>query len=116
MDRVKPRTDAARIAAVAAENGVGLLVVGLPRNMDGSEGPMAEQAREFATLVSRRSSLPVRFEDERLTSIEAEQELRRLGIDPRRDPGAVDRMAAILMLEGFLRTRSGQDGVHNMED
>ncbi len=62
-----------KIAAEAAERNVGLLVLGLPKNMDGTEGPRAEHSREFRNLLMKQTDIPVAFWDERRSSIEAHQ-------------------------------------------
>ena len=109
--------DAERIARVVAEQGIGELVVGLPRNMDGSEGPQALATRAWADALSARLELPVVWRDERLTSETAELEMGRVrrgrsGGPPStaartRRRAAVDREAARLIVEAELRARAG---------
>lgn len=74
------------------------LVVGLPRHMDGSEHELTEAARRFGNQLAGRYNLPVYHVDERLTSVEAEQQLGTTG-----DKGEVDRLAARIILEDWLR-------------
>jgi putative Holliday junction resolvase len=80
------------------------IVVGVPLNMDGSEGPMAVEARGFARRLSQRTGLPVHERDERLSSVEAERRLQDLDLPraKRRDKGRRDRLAAAVLLEDFL--------------
>lgn len=80
------------------------IVVGIPLNMDGSEGPMALEARGFARRLALRSGLPVHERDERLSSVEAERRLRELELPrgKRREKGRRDRLAAAVLLEDFL--------------
>jgi putative Holliday junction resolvase len=80
------------------------IVVGIPLNMDGSEGPMAVEARAFARRLSQATGLPVHERDERLSSVEAERRLRDLELPrgKRREKGRRDRLAAAVLLEDFL--------------
>ena len=91
-----------RIAEEAARREVGTLVLGLPRNMDGSEGPRAEKCRAFAALLERDSGLPVVLWDERRSSIEAHAILRAAGKKEKLHRKTVDAVAASLILEGYL--------------
>ncbi len=80
------------------------IVVGIPLNMDGTEGPMAREARSFARRLSRGTGLEVHERDERLSSVEAERRLRELELPrgKRREKGRRDRLAAAVLLEDFL--------------
>ena len=80
------------------------IVVGIPLNMDGSEGPMAVEARSFARRLSQATGLPVHERDERLSSVEADRRLRDLELPrgKRREKGRRDRLAAAVLLEDFL--------------
>jgi putative Holliday junction resolvase len=82
--------------------GVQAVVVGLPRNMDGSDGPSAATARAFAGLLEDRCRLPVHLWDERLTTLAAERMLVGAGMRRRARRGLVDQVAATLILQGFL--------------
>ncbi|HET7676662.1 MAG TPA: Holliday junction resolvase RuvX [Candidatus Limnocylindrales bacterium] len=109
--------DVTRIARLVDEQGVTGLVVGLPRNMDGSEGAQAAATREWAAQVAARLALPLAWRDERLTSEAAEASLPRTrrgraGGPPSaaargRRRAAVDREAARLILQAELDARSG---------
>ncbi len=81
------------------------LVVGLPLNMDGSEGPRATRTRVFGERVGMHLGLPVEFWDERLTTFEAEDRLRRIEPRPRRRRLRVDQVAATVILEDYLAHR-----------
>ncbi|MSR74298.1 MAG: Holliday junction resolvase RuvX [Planctomycetes bacterium] len=95
--------DAARVAAVAKEEGAELVALGLPFNANGSEGPMAAAARAFGAAVGAAAGLPVVFVDERYTSIEADERLKeRYPKDTRKRRSLRDRAAAILILRTFL--------------
>ena len=91
-----------RIAEEAKKREVGTLVLGLPKNMDGTEGPRAEKSREFKTLLERDTGLPVVLWDERRSSIEAHAILHSAGKKEKQHRKSVDAVAASLILEGWL--------------
>ena len=91
-----------RIAEEAAAREVGTLVLGLPKNMDGSEGVRAEKSREFKAMLERDSGLPVVLWDERRSSIEAHAILHAAGKKEKQHRKTVDAVAARLILEGYL--------------
>jgi putative pre-16S rRNA nuclease len=107
------RAGAAGVAAVVAlarDEGVDLVVVGLPRNMDGSEGPQAAVARAFGEALVG-TGLPVTYVDERLTSWEAGQRLGSAAHRPSRASGELDSAAARLILQDYLDAgTAGPDG------
>ena len=90
------------IAAAARENEAGLLVLGLPKNMDGTEGPRAEKSRAVAALLEEATGLEVRLWDERRSSIEAHAILHANGKKEKKHRQTVDAVAASLILEGYL--------------
>jgi putative Holliday junction resolvase len=94
------------IAEVAAAFEVELAVVGLPLNMDGSEGSSARLARAFAAKVATRLDLPVELHDERLSTFEASTRLRDQGLSARDQKGLIDAEAAAVILQGWLDGRS----------
>jgi len=103
------RSDAAAaraIAELARREGVGALVVGEPVNLDGTRGPAAERARAFAARLAAASALPCDLVNESLTTVEAAQRLREAGVDPRRDPGRLDAVAAQILLQEALDRRA----------
>lgn len=91
-----------RIAEEAAAREVGTLVLGLPKNMDGSEGVRAEKSREFKAMLEQDSGLPVVLWDERRSSIEAHAILHAAGKKEKQHRKTVDAVAASLILEGYL--------------
>ena len=91
-----------RISEEAAAREVGTLVLGLPKNMDGSEGVRAEKSREFKAMLERDSGLPVVLRDERCSSIEAHAILHAAGKKEKQHRKTVDAVAASLILEGYL--------------
>ena len=102
LKRGKFGADAAKIEKIAAEQGVGGLVVGLPLNMDGSEGPSAQSARAFARNFAARSALPVLLWDERLSTAAVTRTLIDADASRRRRGEVVDKMAAAYILQGVL--------------
>ena len=95
----------AQIRILAKENSVGEIVVGLPKNMDGTEGPRAELCRAFAQKVEQATGLPVRLWDERRTTVEAHQILSDHNYHGKKRKNTVDAVAASLILEGYLAYR-----------
>lgn len=91
-----------RMAAEAEKRGVGEIVLGLPKNMDGTEGPRAEKSRALAEKLKERTGLPVILWDERRSSVEAHDILRRGGKREIKHKKTVDAVAASLILEGYL--------------
>ena len=94
-----------KICAEAAGRGVEAFVVGLPRNMDGSEGESAAAAREFAEQLSRRSGLPAALWDERLTTVSAHNALNRTDTRGKKRKAVVDTIAATMILQNYLDYR-----------
>ena len=95
-----------RLEEILTERQVEQVVVGMPRNMDGSFGPQAVKVQEFVGLLKRSVAVPVRTWDERLTSVAAERALREAGINAKDAKGKVDASAAAVMLQGYLDSLS----------
>ena len=104
LNQRKPELVAEEIAAEAAKRGVQRLVLGLPKNMDGSEGPRAEKCRKFAELLGTKTDLPIVMWDERRSSIEAHAILHANGKKEKKHRKTVDAVAASLILEAYLGT------------
>ena len=90
------------ILRLVRENGVGKIVVGLPKNMDGSEGPRAELCRAFAQRLGEASGLEIAMWDERRTTVEAHNILSMHDYHGKKRKNTVDAVAAALILEGYL--------------
>lgn len=103
VKRVGGVRDLEAIARMLAPFSPARLVVGLPLNMNGTEGPQAAKVRAFAAKVEGHLDLPVVFWDERLTSVEAENALRAAKIRPDRRRQLIDQEAAAIILESYLR-------------
>lgn len=92
----------ADIVRMAREQSVGQIVVGLPRNMDGSEGPRAALCRAFAQRLQEAAGIPVTMWDERRTTVEAHNILSRSNYHGQKRKNTVDAVAASLILEGYM--------------
>lgn len=95
----------ADLARMAKEQDVGTIVVGLPRNMNGTEGPRAELCREFAGRLGELTGLEIVMWDERRTTVEAHNILSQHNYHGKKRKDTVDAVAASLILEGFLNSR-----------
>ena len=102
LRRRKFTQDAIDLEALIAERDVGGLVLGLPRNMDGSEGPRAQSTRQFAANLLGRSDIPIAFWDERLSTVAVERVLIDEADLSRKRGDVVDKMAASYILQGAI--------------
>ena len=100
--RKKFGLDAAALLEIAAAREIGGLVLGLPRNMDGSEGPRCQSTRAFARNLSTLTDLPIGFWDERLSTVAAERALLQADMSRRRRAEVIDHVAAGVILQGAL--------------
>jgi len=100
--RKKFGLDAARLNEIIADRQIGGLVLGLPRNMDGSEGPRCQSTRAFARNFDRLSPLPITFWDERLSTVAAERALLEADTTRKRRAEVIDHVAAGYILQGVL--------------
>lgn len=99
----KLRKTLAEIAEIVSEYQVEKIVLGLPLNMDGTEGERVEKTRAFRELLEQRVTVPIEFEDERLTTMEAAEILTETGVKKEEQKQFIDQVAAQLILEGYLR-------------
>lgn len=100
--RRKFGADAQKLLAIVAERGVGGIVLGLPRNMDGTEGPRCQSTRAFARNLARLTDLPIGFWDERLSTVAAERALLEADTSRKRRAEVIDHVAAGYILQGAL--------------
>jgi putative holliday junction resolvase len=100
--RTRLAKDAAELARVAAKEGVGGLVIGLPLNMNGSEGPRCQSVRAFQKSLDPLLDLPMAFWDERLSTAAATQTLLEADASRKRRAEVIDKMAAAIILQGAL--------------
>jgi putative Holliday junction resolvase len=94
--------DATRLIEIVAARELGGIVLGLPRNMDGSEGPRAQSTRAFARNLSALTALPIGFWDERLSTVAAERALLEADTSRKRRAEVIDQVAAGIILQGLL--------------
>ena len=97
--------DLAEIARFAQKEQAGGIVVGLPLNADGSHGPSAEKAAEFSRALRKYTPVPVVLHDEFLSTWEAQEELIAADVSRKKRKSVIDQMAAVHILEGFLRAK-----------
>jgi putative holliday junction resolvase len=102
LKRTKFRPDAERLLAIAKLHDVGALVIGLPRNMDGSEGPRAQSTRAFVKNLAPMTALAIAFWDERLSTAAVTRTLIEADASRKRRAVLVDKMAAAYILQGAL--------------
>jgi len=102
VDRVGGRRDLEALAALLAPYSPERLVVGLPLEMSGREGPQAARVRAFAERAGTHLGLPVEFQDERWTTVQAERTLVAADMSRRRRRKVVDRVAATIILQSYL--------------
>jgi putative Holliday junction resolvase len=102
LERTNIREDLARISEIASQKGARLILIGNPLHMSGREGRQAEYAQDFGKRLQAVTGLPVKFWDERLTTVAAQRVLRESGISIQKRAKAVDRLAAVILLESYL--------------
>lgn len=108
--RTKFMADVTRVLAIAASRTAVGVVLGLPLNMDGTEGPRAQSTRAFARNLERLTPLPITFWDERLSTVAAERALLAADTSRKRRAQVIDAVAATYILQGLL------DRLHHMKD
>lgn len=96
------RADLEQLASIIAEHQVSTVVVGLPLNMDGSEGPRAQDSRKLGEALRQAQGLEVDYWDERLTTVAAERALLEADLSRRKRREVIDQIAASLILQGWL--------------
>jgi putative Holliday junction resolvase len=95
-------TDLERIVKLVTDYGVSEIVVGIPFNMDGSEGPQAKKVRAFMQLLGDRVAVPLKEWDERLSTVAAERTLLEADMSRAKRRKVVDKLAAVIILQGYL--------------
>lgn len=101
-DENKLRKTCARIEEIVKEYEVSTIVLGLPKNMNNTEGERVEKTKEFGEMLERRTGLPVVYWDERLTTVAAEQVLMETGVRRENRKAVIDKIAACFILQGYL--------------
>jgi len=95
-----------RIAQIVARDKIGMIILGLPRNMNGTYGPAAEKVRAFAELLRAKVPCEVKLWDERLTSVAAQKSLHASGRNTKQSRSVIDQVAAQLILQGYLDSQA----------
>ena len=95
------------LKAMLAEKEVEQILVGMPRNMDGTNGPQALKVQDFVATLKNSVVVPVQTWDERLTSVAAEKQLREAGVNAKKAKAKIDASAAAVMLQSYLDSFSG---------
>jgi len=106
IQRQSPEADYARLLQLIEQYQVKEIVVGLPRNMNGTIGPRGESCQRFARQLAERTALPVRLWDERLTTMAAEKMLIAADVSRKKRKRVIDKMAAVMILQGYLDAKS----------
>jgi putative Holliday junction resolvase len=102
LQRTNIREDLERLSQLIVEKNVSLILMGNPLHMSGAESRQAEHVRDFATRLSGAAQVPVEYWDERLTTVAAQRVLKESGISIQKRAQAVDRLAAVILLESYL--------------
>lgn len=110
IQRGKKGEDLLQLERIVEEYSVAEIVVGLPLNMDGSEGPRAKDAREYARRLSEKLSVPVKTWDERLTTAQARRTLLEADVSRARRKKVIDKLAAVIILESYLQLKNRDAG------
>jgi putative holliday junction resolvase len=114
LQRTTKRRDFEHLQHVIQEYDVREIVVGLPLRMSGAEGIQSDKMQVFAEELRKRFRLPVHLWDERLTSVQANRLLRETDLSIEKRGKAVDRMAAVLILQGWMENRAGAASVFRL--
>ncbi|WP_332690699.1 Holliday junction resolvase RuvX [Halalkalibacter lacteus] len=102
----KEEKDFEAIASLVEEHGVDTIVIGLPKNMNGTIGPSGERSQVFADTLSEYVSCTIKMWDERLTTVAAEKMLISADVSRKKRKQVIDKMAAVLILQGYLDLKS----------
>ncbi len=95
-----------RVAAVIRREGIETVIIGLPRNMNGTYGPAAEKVRAFAQKLESLAPCKTRFVDERLTTVAAQKSLHAAGRNEKKSRAVIDQVAAVLILQNYLDSQA----------
>ncbi|MEW5738370.1 MAG: Holliday junction resolvase RuvX [Myxococcota bacterium] len=102
LERRSLKKDIAELAALAQDLGADRFILGLPLNMDGTEGPRAAATRKFGDALQVETKLPVLYQDERLTTVSAERALLEADVSRKKRRAVIDQVAASLILQSWL--------------
>jgi len=105
IERTKFQADAKALLEFCDKEGIGLIVLGMPLNMDATEGPRAQATRAFARNLSKLTEIPIIFWDERLSTAAVERTMLEADMSRAKRAGNVDKLAASFILQGLLDAR-----------
>lgn len=108
IHRKKLEDDLKRLQQIINEYEVESIVLGLPKNMNGTLGPRAELVQDFAALLKESFDCPIYFWDERLSTVAAERALLEADMSRKKRKQVIDKMAAVIILQGYLDTQQGK--------
>ncbi len=100
--RGKPENDLEHLSRLCSEFEVEKIVLGFPRNMNGTVGPKGEEIQEYGKVIQEYLALPVEYWDERLTTVAAQKVLLEANVSRRKRKGVIDKLAAVNILQGYL--------------
>lgn len=106
LESKNPESDADNIGKIVEQYGVTEVVVGMPYNMNGTEGPQAKKVREFMERMAQKMDVPLKEWDERLSTAAAERTLLEADLSRSKRRKVIDKLAAVLILQGYLDNRS----------
>ncbi len=109
MKCVDRETDLDHITELVTQHGVEEIVVGIPYNMNGSEGPQTSKVRAFMEMLSGRTDIPLREWDERLSTVAAERTLLEADMSRSKRRKVIDKLAAVIILQGYLDRKRFED-------
>lgn len=105
LERTTVREDVAKLVDLTTERSVSLFLIGEPLHMSGDKSRQAQYIKDFAGRLTEKTGVPVQFWDERLTTVQAQRVLKDSGISIEKRARAVDRLAAVILLESYLDSR-----------
>jgi putative holliday junction resolvase len=113
IDRKTTKDEFAKIAELVGANEVSSIVVGLPKNMNGTVGPSGENCIAFAEQLKQKLAIPVTLWDERLTTVAAERALLEADVSRQKRKMVIDKMAAAILLQNYLDSKAKRGNVHD---
>ena len=105
LERTTVREDVAKLIELTTDRSVALFLIGEPLHMSGDKSRQAQYIRDFGERLTEKTGVPVQFWDERLTTVQAERVLKESGISIEKRARAIDRLAAVILLESYLDSR-----------
>jgi putative holliday junction resolvase len=105
LERTTVREDVAKLVELTTDRSVALFLIGEPLHMSGDKSRQAQYIRDFGERLTEKTGVPVQFWDERLTTVQAQRVLKESGISIEKRARAIDRLAAVILLESYLDSR-----------